>query len=206
MNVLHEAFALPRGARLDDTEPTLGPSGGGNVRHMIARRSPVLALVLTAAALAGCGQSERPTTVDVTPSPRAAARVRASELLWFKRVTATPDPVADDLSIGTDGQVLYRLGLGGRGRGVAEDHLSPARLERLRTLIARAHLKGRRQVAPTATRGGFYYNLRVDGTTYATASGHLPAAVRPLVETLDRLVLRLTDKVRFPLTLTGRTS
>jgi hypothetical protein len=159
----------------------------------------VAVLALAALLLAGCGGASKPTAA--TPAPKLVDR--SPELLWLTRVTATADPVADHLQIRRSGLATYKLGLGGNGRGYSSGHLTAARLERLRALIASAHLPRLGEPQGKPTPGGYAYTLRFDGRTYAAYSGHLPPRLRPLIRSLDGLVSQLDEHIKFPLVSQG---
>jgi hypothetical protein len=141
------------------------------------RYLPILAV---AAVLAGCGGGGS-TPSGTQPAP---ARPHAPELVAFQRnggFTATLDTV----TVRADGTTRSDKRYGGAGRHYTDFRMRPALLQRLRADLER--LPARAPDVGNGDRQGATYLLRYDGRTYAARSGAVPAALRPVIATLDSI-------------------
>ena len=161
---------------------------------------------LGAMLLAGCGGgSDKPAAASTATSQPAATAERkppkidtTREVLFLKRITATPDPVVDEVRVHADGVAAYRTIYGGHAssRFDSSEQLSKRQLARLNSLIRNARLRGADHVGAGAMPGGFYYILRVRGKAVATASGHVAPGVRPLIDELTHIADVLIPKAK----------
>ena len=156
--------------------------------------------------LAGCGGgSDKPAAVATTTSAPATTAERkppkidtSREVLFLKRITATPDPIVDEIRVHADGVAAYRTIYGGHSssRYDSSEQLTKRQLAHLNSLIGHARLRGADHVGAGATPGGFYYILRVRGQAIATASGHVASGVRPVIDEAQRIAEVLIPKAR----------
>jgi hypothetical protein len=161
---------------------------------------------LGAMLLAGCGGgSDKPSAVATPTSQPATTAERkppkidtTREVLFLKRITATPDPIVDEVRVHADGVAAYRTIYGGHSssRYDSAEKLSKRQWTHLQDLMHRAKLRGADHVGAGATPGGFYYILRVRGKAVATASGHVAPGVRPLIDELTRIADVLIPQAR----------
>ena len=179
------------------------------IRTYTGARTAALAGVvaaLGALVLVGCGGgSDKPASVATTTSQPATTAERkpptvdtSREVLFLKRITATPDPIVDEVRVHADGVAAYRTIYGGHSssRYDSSEKLSKRPLAHLNDLIRHARLRGADHVGAGATPGGFYYILRVRGKAVATASGHVAPGARPLIDELERIADVLIPKSR----------
>jgi hypothetical protein len=137
----------------------------------------VLAALLLAAAVAGCGGDR--------PEPE-----QPKQLVYMSRNTLWAVP--EDVAVYADGRVDYRLLLHTKiTMKVRRTKLSPPALASLRQLVARTRLEGADRVGSAQPRNGFRYLLRIDGRSITTVDGQLAPSVRPLIRRLGRLEDRM---------------
>ena len=161
---------------------------------------------LGAMLLAGCGGgSDKPAAVAATTSQPVTTAERkppivdtSREVLFLKRITATPDPIVDEVRVHADGVAAYRTIYGGHSSSRYDSSLRLGKRQwaHLQGLMDHAKLRGADHVGAGATPGGFYYILRVRGKAVATSTGHVAPGVRPLIDELTHIANVLIPQAR----------
>jgi hypothetical protein len=103
--------------------------------------------------------------------------------------------VPEEMAVEADGRVRYRdLLHTQRGIPVRRARLSPARMVRLRRLLARVDLARADTSGVRPARSGYRWVIRSGGRTGTAADGHLHGAMRRLVDSLRPLMDRLQTR------------